>query len=155
MQQKTGYLQSLKMVHMAMLVGQCLLLGIVFYMVMQHTMPPVAARIDKTLQVVALVVSFGGIAGANLLFKNRLAAINAGGKPVTEKAWQYRKANIRRWAITEAAETFCVICFYLVGNYAFAALAIALTGFFAMQGVNKIKIMLQLQLDEAEVAALQ
>lgn len=155
MQGKPGYLQSLKITHGIMLGGQVVMLVLVLYLVLQHSVPPVMRGTDRTLQVIALLLSFAAVAGSAMLFKNRLAAINTAAGNAVDKTYRYRKACIRKWAIIEAAETFCVICFYLAGNYAFAALAVALMGYFALQGANKIKIMLQLQLSEQEVDALQ
>ncbi|MEP6727447.1 MAG: hypothetical protein ABJC98_16630 [Bacteroidota bacterium] len=155
MQQKAAYLKSLRIVHLALLAVQCLMLATVLYLVMQKTMPAAEPALDKTLQVAALLVSFGAVFGATGIFKKRLASIPVGANSQAEKANQYRMANIIQWALLEAASLFSSICFLLTGNYAFAALAIALIVYFAMLGPSKLKAMLQLQLSEQEADALQ
>jgi hypothetical protein len=72
----------------------------------------------------------------------------------TEKLQDYRKALIVRWAMVEAAALFVIICFFTAGNYSYAALAAALIIYFALQAPNKLKIMLQLQLNEQEADTL-
>jgi hypothetical protein len=63
-QGKANYLKSLKIVHRVLLAGQCIMLAIVLYLVMQQTMPAAKPALDKTLQVIALLVSFAVVFGA-------------------------------------------------------------------------------------------
>jgi hypothetical protein len=153
-QGKANYLKSLKIVHRALLAGQCIMLAIVLYLVMQQSMPAAKPALDKTLQVIALLVSFAVVFGAAAVFKKRLAVINNMGN-LAEKSNHYRKANLIQWAMVEVAVLFSISCFLLTGNYAFAALAIALMVFFALLGPSRLKTMLQLQLNEQELDGLQ
>jgi hypothetical protein len=74
---------------------------------------------------------------------------------LAEKSNHYRKANLIQWTMVEVAILFSISCFLLTGNYAFAALAIALMVFFALLGPSRLKTMLQLQLNEQELDGLQ
>jgi hypothetical protein len=154
-QGKANYLKSLKIVHRVLLTGQCIMLAIVLYLVMQQTMPAAKPALDKTLQVIALLVSFAVVFGATAVFKKRIAVINNTMGNLAEKSNHYRKANLIQWAMVEVAVLFSISCFLLTGNYAFAALAIALMLFFALLGPSRLKTMLQLQLNEQEVDGLQ
>jgi hypothetical protein len=154
-EQKAGYLKSLKIIHLALLAGQCMFLAVMVFLVVRNILPPVSSSLDKTFQVIALLVSFAAVFGSIRIFKKRLLAINAAAENISEKTVQYRVANIIQWAMIEGATLFSIICFFLTGNYAFAALAIALIVFFAMLIPSKIKMMLQLQLSEQEADALE
>ena len=63
--------------------------------------------------VIAALAYFIG----NLLFKRKLETINEGNSPVSKKLNDYRSANLMRWAIMEFATLFCIILFFLTGNY--------------------------------------
>ena len=139
---------------MALLAGQCLFLAVMIFLVTRKSTTVVEPSFDKILQVVALLVSFGSVFAATNIFKKRLLAINTDATTIAEKAEQYRAANIFRWAMIEASSLFAIICFFLTGNYSFAALAVALIIFFVLIAPSRLKAMLQLQLSEQEVDTL-
>ncbi len=153
--QKSGYLKSLRIIHLALLATQCIMLAIVLYLVIQKAMPPADKSLDKILQVIALTISFAGVYAAIVMVKKKLAVINASDKTLAEKANQYRMINIVQWAMLEGASLFVIICFLLTANYAFGALAVALIVFFILLAPTRLKIMLQLQLTDYEADALQ
>ena len=154
-QQKGGYLKSLKIIHLALLAGQCMFLVVMVFLVVRNILPPVSPSLDKTFQVMALLVSFAAVFGSMRIFKKKLLTINTTAGSIAGKLAQYRTANILQWAMIEGATLFSIICFFLTSNYSFAALAITLIVFFAMLMPAKIKIMLQLQLNEQEADALE
>jgi len=78
--------------------------------------------------------------------------MNANG--VQEKFAKYRAACIMQWAMIEGPCLFCCICFFLVGNYAFLALAAVLLLLFGMLAPVKIKAALQLGLSIADMEEL-
>ncbi|MEO5684122.1 MAG: hypothetical protein ABIQ88_15875 [Chitinophagaceae bacterium] len=151
----TGYLKALKITHKVLLAGQCLLLGIVVFLVAVKKLPPATPQLDKLLQVFALLLAFTGGYAATIVFKKKLANINGTAANVTAKLASYRAANIVKWAIVEGAAIFSMMCFLLTGNYSFAALSLALIIFFVLLSPSVIKIMLQLQLSQQEADALQ
>lgn len=153
--QKSGYISSLRITHLALLAGQCLMLGIVLYLVIEHKMAAAAKSVDKTLQVVAVVVAFAAVFLAITTVNKKLRQINSTDTSLAEKASQYRMISIIQWALLEGASLFSIICFLLTGNYAFAALAVTLIVFFVLLGPSRVKIMLQLQLNDQEVDSLQ
>ena len=152
---KSGYLGSLRNMHLALLAGQCVMLGIALYLVVQKKIPPAEKSLDKILQIAALAVAFVGVYGATVMIKKKLGAINTSGSKLEEKAGQYRMASRIQWVLLECASFFSIACFLLTGNYAFGALAVALILFFALQAPTRLKIMLQLQLNEQEADSLQ
>lgn len=153
--QRSGYLNALRIIHLALLATQCIMLGIVVYLVIQKAMPPADKSLDRILQVVALAISFAAVYGTIVTVKKKLAFINASANSLAEKANRYRVINIVQWAMLEGATLFTSICFLLTANYAFGALAVALIVFFILLAPSKLKIMLQLQLSDYEADSLQ
>ncbi len=154
-EQKTGFLKSLRILHLALLAGQCMFLAVIVFVATRAATPALNQQTDKILQVIALLVSFAAVFGSMRLFKKKLLAINDTAANITDKTSQYRTANILQWAMLEGACLFSVICFFLTGNYSFAALAIAIIAFFAMLIPSKIKMMLQLRLSDQEADELE
>lgn len=138
-----------------MLAGQVLFLVLVLYLTFSHYIKPVGRNMDKTLQVLVLVIGFAAIYGGIRIFKNQLEKINQLQPLLTEKANLYRAANITQWALAEGATLFSIIAFYLTGNYALAVLAAVLIAYFTMLAPSKLKATLHLSLNEAEVAELE
>jgi hypothetical protein len=153
MPQSNTYLRSLHRTHLALLAVQLVLFALVVFMVARQQLPGADLNTDKKMQVVVLLVSSGALWGAHIIFKKSLHTINAGAISPAQKLFQYRKACIRRWTIITAAIIFCLLCFFLVRNYSFAALALAMMVFYAWQTINKLKLMLQLRLTEDQLAA--
>jgi hypothetical protein len=138
---------AFKIVHRALLIGQVLFIGVMFYMVYSKTLVPPLAAQDKIFQVIAILFAATAFFAGNTVFKKRMAAIRDGAAVSTkEKFEKYRAACIVQWALLEGAALFSGICFFLTSNYAFLALATTLILLFAMQAPNKTKAALQLGL---------
>lgn len=148
----TGTLRGLQIIHRAMLLGQVIFLAIAMFLKLTDSFPADLHELDKTLQVVAIVLCLGGFFIGSSLFKRKIQqAVDTYPPDITQKAAAYRSASIVQWALLEGPSLFCIVCFLLVGNYAFAALAIALMLLFALTAPVKLKIMLQLRLSEQEM----
>jgi len=155
MQQKGNYFRALKILHTAMLAGQVLFLLIVLYLVFSHFVKPMDSNADKVMQVATIVIGFACVFGGIQYFRKRLEKIKEGTLLLAEKAEQYRAANITQWALTEGACLFTIISFQLTSNYSFAVLAGMFIIYFAMLSPSKLKMMIHLSLNEAEVAGLE
>ncbi len=69
----------------------------------------------------------------------------------SEKFDLSKKACIVQWAFLEGPSIFCIICFFITGNYAFLALMLIILFLFAMTAPSKFKILLLLQISESEL----
>ena len=152
---KTNYFKALRVLHTALLSGQGLFFILGFFLVIQKVLPVASSTVDRVLQVIALLLSFGSVFGGMNFFKKRLIVIQENPLPLKERAYQYRAACIVQWSMVEGASLFSIVCFLVTGNFAFAALALVLIVFFAILSPNKIKIILQLRLTSHEVALLE
>jgi len=141
--------------HKAMLVGQLIFLGVLFYMVYSKTIVPPMAEHDKMIQVVALLFTATALFVAFTLFKKKMALIK--GSPLVagkEKFTKYRQACMLQWGITEASVLVCGICFFLTGNYALLALAVVPFLYFVSLAPAKEKTAMQLDINSSELDEL-
>ena len=151
---KPGELKSLQIVHRALLLGLVLFAAIAFYLNYSGNFIAGLKSYDQPLQVIAITLSFGGFFIGSLLFKKKMQQIKDSSPELRVKLSTYRSAAIMQWALLEGPALFAIICFLLVGNYAFLALAVVFIILFAVTAPNKTKMMLLLQLTEEEMATL-
>jgi hypothetical protein len=152
--QKGAALKILTLLHKALLMGQILFAAVCFYLVYTNTMLSAAKELEKFLQVAALILVAAGTYAGMAIFKKKLQQIRDIQTDAKEKFAIYRSACIIQWALLEGPSLFCIICFFLTGNYAFLALAIVVMFLFVMMAPSKTKILLQLQISEAELEDL-
>jgi hypothetical protein len=147
----TGIFKSLQTVHRAMLLGIILFAIIAFYLNYAGSLTPALQQHDQALQVVAIVLSLSGFFIGNALFKKRIFQLRTFGGDMNNKLSTYRSVCLLQWILLEAPALFATICFLLVGNYAFLALAAALMILFAINVPTKIKMAMLLQIREEEI----
>ena len=149
--QKGKGLQVLNIIHKALMTGQILFASVCIYLIYSKSVLPMGEEIDKVLQVAALIITAAGIFAGMTLFKKKLMQIREMQTGAKEKFDLYRSACIIQWALLEAPSIFCIICFFLTGNYTFLALVLVVLILFAMTAPSKVKILLQLQISDAEL----
>lgn len=149
--QKGTALKLLITMHKVMLMGQVLFAAVGFYLVYSNTFLSPAKELEKTLQVVALIATVAGVYAGITIFKKKLQRVRDMQSGAKDKFVVYRTACLIQWALLEAPALFCILCLLLTGNYAFLALAVVMMFLFAMMAPSKIKIVLQLQITEAEL----
>lgn len=152
---KGNGLKALNIIHKAMLIGQIIFSGICFYLGYSGMEAAATEALDKILQVVAIAAAAAGFFIGTYLFKNKLTAIKSMETgSAAEKFNLYRAACILQWALLEGPSLFCIICFFLTGNYAFLVLAGTLIILFAMMAPTKTKVAFQTGLTEEELDEL-
>jgi hypothetical protein len=152
--QKGKALKALNIIHKGLLAVQVMFAALAAYLLYSGSVFPTAAELDRTLQIVALAITTAGVFAGFTIFKKKLGQIRDMQGNAKEKFDQYRSACIMQWALMEGPAIFCIICFFLTGNYAFLAVAAFVIVLFAMTGPSKLKIQLQLQISEAELDEL-
>jgi hypothetical protein len=151
----TGAFAVLKIIHNAMLAGQILFIAVLFYLGYTKDRTPSLDNIDKILQVAAVALAAIAFLGGAGFFKKKLLAIRADEKAtIKQKLDAYKMASIIQWAMLEAACLFCGVSFFIVGNFAFLALALVLMLLFGMLAPVKSKIAFQLGLNLTDIDEL-
>jgi hypothetical protein len=152
--QKRNALKVLHILHKALLMGQLLFAAAATYIIYTKAVFPSAIELEKILQVAALIITAAGIYAGTTIFKKKLILIREMQTDARQKFAQYRAASVIQWALLEGPSIFCIICFFLTGNYAFLALAIVVMFLFAAIGPSKNKILTELQISESELDEL-
>jgi hypothetical protein len=152
--QKGNALKALNLIHKALMMGQVLFAAVCVYLTYTKAIEFSAKELDRTLQVVALILTVGGIFAGTSFFKKKLLLLRDMENSAKEKFDSYRLACIIQWALLEGPSLFCIICFLVTGNYAFLALMVVILFLFAMTAPTRMKVLLQLQISEAELDEL-
>ena len=147
-------LMTLNILHKAMLAGQLIFAGIAFYMVYTNQVEFPMKENDRIFQIVSIVLAAGGFFAGVTLFKKKLQAIRDMNTDAKGKFAAYRSACIMQWALIEGPCLFCLVAFFLIGNYSFLALAVGLILLFILQAPARAKVMIQLGLSEQEIDSL-
>lgn len=143
---KGSGIKALTIIHKVLLVGQILFIAICIFLVSAKMINPVPEELDRIFQVTALVLSAAGFFVGATLLKKKILLLRNMDADAKEKFTLYRAACIFQWALMEGPCLFCIVCFFLTGNYAFVALASVLILLFAMQAPSKVKIAFHLGL---------
>jgi len=149
--QNANGIQSLNYMHKALMAGICVFAGVAFYLVYSNAMPPSMQHKDRLLQIIVLVITAAGFFIGSFLFKKKILAIRDMRNVPQDKFNAYRAACLTQWALLELPALFSIVCFYLVGNYAYLALVGILLLIFAMLAPTKQKVALQIGLTDEEV----
>ncbi|HEX2683049.1 MAG TPA: hypothetical protein VHL77_03920 [Ferruginibacter sp.] len=152
--QKGNALKVLDILHKGLLMGQVLFAAACVYLVYSKRLLPSAADLEKILQVIALIMTAAGIYAGTTIFKKKILMIRETQADAMQKFSEYRAASIFQWALLEGPSIFCIICFFLTGNYAFLALSVVIMFLFATVSPSKNKVLAHLQITEAELDEL-
>ena len=148
-------LKSLQFVHKAMLISQVIFALVAFLLLFGNKFIPPFQQYDRVLQLIVLLLSFSGFyIGTFYILKRQVEELKKSILNPREKFDRYRKACIIQWALIHGPCLISIMCFLLVGNISFLALAATLMVLFAMMGPSLIKIQLLLELSEEDLASL-
>ena len=153
MQPSSPYIKAISILHYALLAGQ-LLFGIIMLALvwLRKENSYGLANISQQMLVACLVIAALAYLGSNQLFKKKLRDINEINNPVSKKLEEYRAASITRWALMEFATLFCIIVFFVTGNYSIMIVAaVMLFLFFTTRpGAEKTVSDLNISLNDLE-----
>lgn len=110
--------------------------------------------LDRLLQVLAVLAGFAGVLAGSLLFRRKVEAARDAGVSVREKLDLYAKAARLQWGLLIGGACFSLFSYFMVGNWAFAALGLTLLAVYGSLNPFKQKVMLQLRLSEADIAGV-
>jgi hypothetical protein len=148
-------LKKLSIIHKAMLFGQILFAAIACYLLWSGTTQPVLDNsTEKIFQVIAIVFGAAGFFGGTFLMKKKILEARDMSGTAREKFDLYKSTAILQWAMLEGPALFCIISFFLSGNYALLALAGVLIILFAILAPTRNKLLFQLNLSQEEVDEL-
>lgn len=153
MQQPNAF-KVLKILHTALLIGMIVFCIVAIILVQRNLITASGETLERTLQVVCILVS--GVmllAGFNIFKKKMLAARNDTG-PGEQRMDLYRAACILWWAMIEGPGLLAIIGYILTHNFAFFALGVFHISCLFVFSPRKANIVVLLNLTPDEVARL-
>src|SRR5690242_10978081 len=115
----------LKIIHLALLLGLFLLIAASLFIVVRGLgTAQENESLQRTLQVVCIIVPLGCVLPGFNIFKRRILAARNNSGSADKRMEQYRMACITWWAMIEGPGLLAAMSFLLTGNFAFFALAI-------------------------------
>lgn len=144
--------KALKILHLTITAGLLLFTVVMFLLFQTGQLKAVDPSLERTLQVVAVVVSVALLLVGFNIFKRKMMEARNSTAPGETRMSLYRTACIIWWAMIEGPGLLAVVCFFITGNYAFVALAAfhILILFFFMPRKENIIVLLNLNSKEVE-----
>jgi hypothetical protein len=155
MQQPNAF-KVLKVLHTALLIGMIIFSLIAIVLVQRNLVPASGGEtLERTLQVVCILVSGVMLLGGFNLFKKKMMVARNDTGPGEQRMDLYRAACILWWAMIEGPGLLAIIAYILTHNFAFFALGVFHIACLFVFSPRKANIVVLLNLSEAEVARLE
>jgi len=147
------YISSLKLIHIALLLGQLCFAAIAFYL---NTNGGISDSNSSKIVQFSLILFFSlqGIVAGHLLFKNRLKKIR-GEQSLTTKLTAYRTLVIIRFALAEAPSVFSIMAYLLTQEKIFLGLFGLIVAYFFYLKPSKEKFFTDLELSGSDKLKLE
>lgn len=142
------YFISLRIIHSALVIGQIVFAGIIHFIVDSGHSPQHTDLINPLL-LLAVFVTFGGLFGANLIYKTKLKNIQPSSR-IQKKLYDYRVAIILHYSILETPSLFAGIAYFITANYLFLLFALVIVIYFFINSPGKEKVNRDLDLNDRE-----
>jgi len=153
MQQPNAF-KVLKVLHTALLMGMILFSVIALVLVQRNLVPAKGETLERSLQVVCILVSGVMLLGGFNIFKKKMMAARNDTGSGEQRMDLYRAACILWWAMIEGPGLLATVGYILTHNLAFLALAVFHITCLFVFSPRKANIVVLLNLTPAEVARL-
>ena len=142
------YFKELRILHLALLVGQVLISGILYSMTIGEKRTTGLDFSDIYSFIVPGAIVFGFVA-SSIVFK-RLVEKAKEEKDLKDKLGAYRGASIAKWGLLEGSTMIALILFFISGNLTFLMMGGAMIAYFASTGSSIDKTIEDLALNRDE-----
>jgi hypothetical protein len=154
MQQPNAF-KVLKVLHTALLMSMIVFSIVAIVLVQRNLVPASGETLERTLQVVCILVSGVMLLGGFNIFKKKMMAARNDTGPGEQRMDLYRAACILWWAMVEGPGLLAIIAYILTHNYAFLALGVFHVTCLFVFSPRKANIVVLLNLTPDEVARLE
>ncbi len=144
------FFRSLDILFFAMLVGQVLFAGVVYFLLIDGNAD------DSLNSIFMMAVPFLGISGflgGRFLYQQQLGSLTTT-DDLTTKMDRYRTANILRFALMEMPALLAIVAYLLTENIVFLGMAVLVMVFFYTLRPSRDKAIGDLNLNGSEKAAV-
>lgn len=143
------YFRSLLIVFYALIIGQVFFGLISFFLVSTNNLKSEGADLSSVFIFIIPVFALGGFISSNLIYRNRLKAIDRK-SGLMIKLTDYRAALVVRYALLEGPSLFAIVVYLVTGNAIFILLAASIVLYFLTLRPNREKAIRDLDLDAKE-----
>ena len=144
MEKEKDFFKNLSTLHAAMLIGQVLIVGFLYYLSYGDV-----AEENKTFEYLVVLIGISGLGMG--LFSSKQMIEKAKKQPhLSLKLHQYRVASILKWAMIEGPVLVATIAHYVTGSKTSLIISFALLAYFALSKPTKEKLVTELELNRAE-----
>jgi hypothetical protein len=154
MQQPNAF-KVLKVLHTTLLMSMIVFSIVAIVLVQRNLVPASGETLERTLQVVCILVSGVMLLGGFNIFKKKMMAARNDTGPGEQRMDLYRAACILWWAMVEGPGLLAIIAYILTHNYAFLALGVFHVTCLFVFSPRKANIVVLLNLTADEVARLE
>ena len=143
------HVKTLRILFLALLLGQVLFLAITFLIRYIHGILLEAADLTQIFLIISLIGCTISHILSYQISKSKLQKIDHS-IGLEQKMEQYRSILIIKLALLEGASFFTIICFQLTGDFIFSGIAALMIILFAAKTPTKDKIIFELELSTEE-----
>lgn len=153
MQQPNAF-KVLKVLHTALLIGMIIFGTVAIVLVQRNLVPASGESLERSLQIVCILVSGVMLLGGFNLFKKKMMVARNATGPGEQRMDLYRAACILWWAMIEGPGLLAIIAYILTHNFAFFALGVFHIACLFVFSPRKANVVVLLNLTPDEVARL-
>jgi hypothetical protein len=113
-----------RIIHIAQMLSLALFAALALVIENMDVVVPVEDPVNRTLQIIVVILSVGLLFLGFRVFRNKILAIRAGGAAPSVRLAAYKAACILWWAMIEGPGLVAFACFIITANYAFFALGV-------------------------------
>jgi hypothetical protein len=145
---------SMKLIHLALLMGQILFAGVVTFLLTDGMERGVNEQDSMTFLIVAFAVTLSSLMLGKIVSETQIRKI-AKKEKLSTKLSSYRTAKLVRYAPMEGASLLCTAIYLLTADYYFITIAVGIIIFFILLRPTLGKTIEELELDRTEIEELQ
>ena len=146
------YFKSLTIAHAALIMGQLLFAGVIYFQV-SSAGNSISDRNGIPFDIIVPILVIGGIVASYFIF-NTLLKSAKNKSNLKEKLVSYRSAMIVRFALLEGPSLFSIIIVMITGNIMFFIYTLLIIGFFLYYRPTKESITNELELNFEEKSVI-
>lgn len=148
--QKTNFLKSLTILHLAMFIGQALMLAAMFGFRDKSSL--VEESELSIYRIVWGVLGILSVFAGSFVYRKRINTICTSiNMSIEAKLALYRAANITRWALLEGIVLFSAIAFFITGYNPFFYVGLALLAMFFLLKPSISKASMEMAIPKSDL----
>ena len=147
------FIQNLKLIHLALLVGQLFFIGITVMLKGENAYSNIFATSESFYFPVLILTALGILIG-DFIYKLRCGVLDDS-HSFEFKLNLYRSATIIKFALFEAPSLFAIVAFFTTGNFFYLAFSIFMIALTFFHKPTKEKMLEEVKWNKEEIAKIK